>query len=67
MFLSHIQDKKEIMTLISDAKRGTPEDKLRLFLVYYLTNETIPEISELENLLEKQYNVDLAALKYLKK
>jgi len=60
------QDKKEILNLITDPKRGTPEDKLRLFLIYYLTSESIPDVETIEAAL-KQFGVDLAAYRYLKK
>jgi len=59
-------DKKDVLSLITDSKRGTPEDKLRLFLIYYLTTENVPDLETFEIAL-KQQNVDLSALKHVKK
>jgi len=58
-------EKKDILSVLTDSKRGTSDDKLRLFLIYYLTND-IPDIETFESALRTQ-GVDIAALRFLKK
>ncbi|KAF9808752.1 hypothetical protein SFRURICE_016269 [Spodoptera frugiperda] len=36
-------ESKAVMDLISDPSAGTPEDKMRLFIIYYLCTSQIPE------------------------
>eukprot|EP01097_Dermamoeba_algensis_P005802 TRINITY_DN3663_c0_g1_i1.p1 TRINITY_DN3663_c0_g1~~TRINITY_DN3663_c0_g1_i1.p1 ORF type:complete len:642 (-),score=150.36 TRINITY_DN3663_c0_g1_i1:195-2120(-) len=65
--LKSAADKKEIISLITGegtTSKGTEEDRLRLFLVYYLSGEKI-ENAEIEALLANF--TDASFLKYLKK
>jgi hypothetical protein len=59
---------KEMISLITSEGRGTPEDKLRLFLIYFLSTKSIPpaEMEQLEEALKTQ-GADLSPLKILKK
>jgi hypothetical protein len=56
------------MSLLTDSKRGTVEDKMRLFLIYYLSSENIPaaELEQITDALAKQ-GADVSPLKFLKK
>lgn len=63
-----LQHKKEVINLISSNK-GDLNDKLRLFLIYYMSkqNEMDPsEIKEFEELLESK-GIDTKPFKYLRK
>lgn len=56
-----------MLQALSDEK-GTKEDKLRLFLIYYICNQQKlqpQELKELEQLLTAQ-GIDLKVFKYLK-
>lgn len=56
-----------MLQALSDEK-GTKEDKLRLFLIYYICNQQKlqpQELKELEQLLTAQ-GIDLKIFKYLK-
>jgi hypothetical protein len=56
-----------VLQALSDEK-GTKEDKLRLFLIYYICNQQKlqpQELKELEQLLTAQ-GIDLKVFKYLK-
>lgn len=56
-----------MLQALSDEK-GTKEDKLRLFLIYYICNQQklqTQELKELEQLLTGQ-GIDLKVFKYLK-
>ena len=57
-----------MLSLISDHNRGTPEDKMRLFLIYYLISEKISS-SDLEMFTEalSKAGVDISPLKFVKK
>lgn len=59
---------KEMINMICNEGRGTPEDKLRLFLIYFLSTKSIPpaEMEQMEEALTKM-GADLAPLKHLKK
>jgi len=63
-----LMDKKELLAVLSDPSRGTIEDKMRLFLIYYMANENMSS-SELEQYekIFKGFEVNLNVLKYLKK
>uniref|UniRef100_A0A3Q3WY04 Uncharacterized protein n=1 Tax=Mola mola TaxID=94237 RepID=A0A3Q3WY04_MOLML len=39
---------KSLLDIISDPDAGTPEDKMRLFLIYYITAQQVPSESDLE-------------------
>jgi hypothetical protein len=49
--------------------KGTPEDKLRLFLIYYMAQKTDMDPSDLEELKAalQAAGVDISAFQYLKK
>jgi len=55
MMLRAPQDKKELLALLSDAKRGTAEDKMRLFLIYLMSNESLSQsdLEQFEEVLNK--------------
>ncbi|XP_072221356.1 sec1 family domain-containing protein 1 [Leuresthes tenuis] len=59
---------KSLLDIISDPDAGTPEDKMRLFLIYYITAQQAPSESDLEQykkaLLET--GCDLSPLSYIK-
>eukprot|EP00026_Physarum_polycephalum_P002327 Phypoly_transcript_02333.p1 GENE.Phypoly_transcript_02333~~Phypoly_transcript_02333.p1 ORF type:complete len:636 (-),score=119.63 Phypoly_transcript_02333:880-2787(-) len=59
---------KELINLICNEGRGTPEDKVRLFLIYFLSTKSIPpaEMEQMEEALTKM-GADLGPLKHLKK
>jgi len=61
------QDKKELLALLSDPTKGTPEDKLRLFIVYFLCNEKLNDLDLFEDALKKGGVEDLSAIKYVRK
>lgn len=69
---SHLEHKAAILELIRDPAAGTAEDKLRLFLVYYLTHHQLPE-AEVETYLGELREAagvtgeQLAAFEYLRR
>jgi len=62
------QDKKEVLAVITANNSGTAEDKLRLFLNYYMSTPSIPEedVQRFEAALQDA-GADLRPLAYLKK
>jgi len=62
------QEKKDMLSLLFDPARGTAEDKIRLFLIYFLCTENISQ-ADMEQFEEnfRKMNVDISPLKYLKK
>jgi len=60
------QQKKEVLAAI-ESDKGTVEDKLRLFLIFYVTHQNLPqsELAEFESKLSA-LGCDLAPLHYLK-
>jgi len=60
------QTGKEVLAAI-ESEKGTPEDKLRLFLIFYVTHQNLPvsELADFEKKLEA-LGCDLSALHYLK-
>ena len=58
------QDKKEVLSILSDVKRGNLEDKLRLLLVYFLNNENLFNSSDLKEYMEilQSQGVDISPL-----
>ncbi|GAM25440.1 hypothetical protein SAMD00019534_086150 [Acytostelium subglobosum LB1] len=65
-------DKKELTSLITsppfgkDGGRGTLEDKVRLFLIYFMSSKTVPEMEQFEEAL-KGMGADLKSIEYIKK
>jgi len=59
---------KSVLDLISDPSVGTPQDKMRLFIIYYILSPDFPEadLAQHENALEA-VGADIRPLKYLKK
>jgi len=59
------QKKKDVLAVLDG--KGSPEDKLRLFLIYYITHQNLSptELSEFEDKL-KAMGCDLTPLNYLK-
>lgn len=39
---------KSLLDIISDPDAGTPEDKMRLFLIYYISTQQAPSEADLE-------------------
>jgi hypothetical protein len=62
---SALQKKKDLIVALSE--KGTPEDKMRIFLIYYITHQNISsaELAEFEEKLTA-CGCDLSPLKYLK-
>jgi len=61
------QTKAAILDIIKDASKGSPEDKLRLAMIYFLSIEEVPEpdYAELESAL-KSAGSETGALTYVK-
>ncbi|TRY79462.1 hypothetical protein TCAL_06784, partial [Tigriopus californicus] len=59
---------KSLKDIFEDTEAGTPEDKLRIFLIYYLCAQQVndQEIRELEDILEAN-GCDMAGVKYLQR
>lgn len=59
-----------LIELIRDPAAGTPEDKLRLFLVFFLSHPTLAEDAQLETYLSELREagvIDLSAFEYLRR
>lgn len=59
---------KSLLDVISDPDAGTPEDKMRLFLIYYITSQQAPSESDLEQYKKVLLDAgcDLSPLNYVK-
>uniref|UniRef100_A0A8C2XHZ0 Sec1 family domain-containing protein 1 n=1 Tax=Cyclopterus lumpus TaxID=8103 RepID=A0A8C2XHZ0_CYCLU len=59
---------KSLLDIISDPDAGTPEDKMRLFLIYYITAQQAPSESDLEQYKTALLDAgcDLSPLNYIK-
>lgn len=59
---------KAVIDLIADPSAGTPEDKVRLFIIYYLCTTQIPEeeYKKFENALLAA-NCDVKPMAYMKR
>lgn len=59
---------KAVMDLISDPSAGTPEDKMRLFIIYYLCTAHIPddEYKRFEEALVTA-NCDIKPMAYMRR
>ncbi|XP_073978466.1 sec1 family domain containing Slh isoform X1 [Rhodnius prolixus] len=59
---------KPLMEILSDAETGTPEDKMRLILIYYICTDSVPEV-ELDRyaLALEGAGCDLQAFNYIKR
>uniref|UniRef100_A0A668S762 Sec1 family domain containing 1 n=1 Tax=Oreochromis aureus TaxID=47969 RepID=A0A668S762_OREAU len=59
---------KSLLDIISDPDAGTPEDKMRLFLIYYITAQQAPSESDLEQYKKALLDAgcDLSPLNYIK-
>ncbi|KAG7511277.1 sec1 family domain-containing protein 1 [Solea senegalensis] len=59
---------KSLLDIISDPDAGTPEDKMRLFLIYYITAQLVPSESDLEQYKTALLDTgcDLSPLNYIK-
>lgn len=62
------QTKAQLLEALKDPESKDPEDKLRTFIIFYLTSDEVSksDMSEYENVLTAQ-GCDLAALEYVKK
>ncbi|CAF0707532.1 unnamed protein product [Brachionus calyciflorus] len=59
---------KSIMEVINDPEAGTNEDKLRLFIIYYLCNPNLSQAELDQYLIQlKEANCDIDSLKYIKR
>lgn len=58
-----------MLALICNDGKGTFEDKLRLFLIYFMSTKSIPpsEMEQIEEALSKKAGADMGPLKLLKK
>lgn len=65
------QTKAQILELINDTTKGTdPSDKLRLFIIWFLTTETElnrAEMTSFEEALQQAGNQDTASIAYVKR
>lgn len=62
------QTKQSLLDILKDPSKGTPQDKLRLFIAFYLTPDnglSKSDFAELEKVLEES-GADLSALKCIK-
>ncbi|AWP15901.1 putative sec1 family domain-containing protein 1 [Scophthalmus maximus] len=59
---------KSLLDIISDPDAGTPEDKMRLFLIYYISAQQAPSESDLEQYKTALLDTgcDLSPLNYIK-
>ncbi|XP_071392097.1 sec1 family domain-containing protein 1, partial [Centroberyx affinis] len=59
---------KSLLDIISDPDAGTPEDKMRLFLIYYITAQQAPSETDLEQYKKALLDAgcDLSPLNYIK-
>ncbi|KAF7646145.1 hypothetical protein LDENG_00192540 [Lucifuga dentata] len=59
---------KSLLDIISDPDAGTPEDKMRLFLIFYITAQQAPSESDLEQYKKALLDAgcDLSPLNYIK-
>ncbi|KAM6131345.1 sec1 family domain-containing protein 1 isoform 3-T3 [Pterocles gutturalis] len=59
---------KSLLDMISDPDAGTPEDKMRLFLIYYISSAQAPSEIDLEQYKKALMNAgcNLAPLSYIK-
>ncbi|XP_053330877.1 sec1 family domain-containing protein 1 [Spea bombifrons] len=59
---------KSLLDIISDPDAGTPEDKMRLFLIYYITSAQAPSEADLEQYKKalEDAGCNLAPLNYIK-
>lgn len=65
------QSKAQILELINDSTKGTdPSDKLRLFIIWFLTTETEltrAEMTNFEEALQRAGNTDTASIAYVRR
>jgi hypothetical protein len=65
------QSKTQVLELINDPNKGTdPSDKLRLFIIWFLTTETElsrAEMSKFEEALVQAGNQDVSSIAYVKR
>uniref|UniRef100_A0A673CG34 Sec1 family domain-containing protein 1 n=1 Tax=Sphaeramia orbicularis TaxID=375764 RepID=A0A673CG34_9TELE len=59
---------KSLLDIISDPDAGTPEDKMRLFLIFYITGQQPPSESDLDQYKKALLDAgcDLSPLNYIK-
>lgn len=59
---------KPLLEILNDAETGTPEDKMRLFLIYYICTDIIPE-AEMNKFSQALASggCDLDAINYIKR
>lgn len=59
---------KQILDIINDAEAGTAEDKMRLFIIYYIYTHSISESDmDIYSLALEKQGCDLNSLKYIKR
>eukprot|EP00164_Ancoracysta_twista_P004623 GFYU01006245.1.p1 GENE.GFYU01006245.1~~GFYU01006245.1.p1 ORF type:complete len:617 (-),score=171.70 GFYU01006245.1:90-1940(-) len=59
-------DKETFAGLMADKTRGTAEDKMRLFLIYYLCTQNVPDLDQYTTQLQEA-GCDMRGLEYAKK
>ena len=65
--MSKTTAEKSVMEFINDPEGGTPEDKMRLFLIYYISQSTSAEqFDQFEEALQNA-GCDMDAIKYIKR
>nr|XP_002121594.1 sec1 family domain-containing protein 1 [Ciona intestinalis] len=64
--MSKTTGEKPLIEFLRDSKGGSPEDKMRLFLIYYICQSQVNDLDELIRALEDS-GCDIDALKYVKR
>ncbi|GJQ86624.1 Slh [Trypoxylus dichotomus] len=66
--MSRMTTDKNLLDIISDPEIGTPEDKMRLFIIYYICTPHLSEadLKRFENALNEA-GCDLSAMAYIKR
>ncbi len=68
LFCIVVTQDKSVLDMVSDPSVGTPEDKMRLFIIYYILSPDFPEgdLPQYETALQG-VGADITPLNYLKK
>ena len=67
--MSRTNLEKTIMEVLNDPEAGTPEDKVRLLIIYYIcsSNASQAELDQYLNFLEKIPNCNIECFKFIKR
>lgn len=64
--MSKTAQEKNILDIISDPESGSPEDKMRLFIIYYICSPHINEYNKFESALQEA-GCDMNAMTFIKR